>query len=497
MSIVIEPSAKGKFLNILFFTSEAIPFAKTGGLGDVGGLLPKALAESERVFLFMPDYMTDNIDHLKATPIDSFSVQISGKTFPAVVKKVLVSPNLSVFFVSNDHFFARQFLYGDSSGDYPDNFIRFLFFQMAALEFVKKNHLHFDIIHCNDWQTALIPLFLKLEGNPAFFKKARIVFSIHNLGYQGVFTGDQFKETGLPSYLFSPEYLEFYGQLNCMKAGIIFSDWILTVSPTYAKEILSAENGFGLEGLLNKFSFKLSGILNGVDYSQWDPQIDPFIACNYSIQSLDRKIKNKQHLFGELGISKNSQVPLLALISRISAQKGIELLLKLLPALLKEDLHFIFLGVGDGFWTEKLKEMEGLFARDMTFLNYFDEKMAHQLEAAADILFMPSIYEPCGLNQIFSLKYGTVPIVRATGGLEDSVQEFVPGAGQGTGFKFKGNDTEEITAKIKEVLTMLANKKIWREIQKNGMSMDFSWHKVVPQYLALYNKILKEAPANG
>jgi len=445
----------------------------------------------------MPDYMTDAMKQLHPSIVDSFSLQIGGKTFSAAIKKAIVSPNYSVLFVSNEYFFGRESLYGDRSGDYPDNFIRFLFFQKAALEFVKKNNLFFDIIHCNDWQTAMIPLFVKLETRSALFKKTKVVFSIHNLGYQGIFAESFFKETGLPPYLFTPEYLEFYGKLNCMKAGIIFSDWIGTVSPTYAREILSVEKGFGLDGLLRKFSYKLSVILNGVDYSQWDPQLDPFIAHQYSMRSLERKIKNKQKLFSDLHISKSDRVPLVVLISRISEQKGMDFLLKLLPAMFLKDLYFIFLGVGDAFWTEKIKEMAGHFTDKMTFLNFFDEKMAHQLEAAADILFMPSIYEPCGLNQIFSLKYGTVPIVRATGGLEDSVQEFDPVTRKGTGFKFQGNDIEEIIELIKSVLVMFANKGLWREIQINGMKMDFSWQKVVPHYLALYNKLVMEVPQNG
>jgi len=282
-----------------------------------------------------------------------------------------------------------------------------------------------------------------------------------------------------------------------MKAGIIFSDWIVTVSPTYAKEIVSPEKGFGLDGLLRKFSFKLSGILNGVDYDQWDPRIDPLIASRYSSQALAKKVKNKQMLFAGLGIEKSNRDPLLVLISRISEQKGMGILLKLLPELLKENLHFILLGVGDEYWTEKIKEMEGHFSEKLTFLNFFDEKMAHQLEAAGDILFMPSIYEPCGLNQIFSLRYGTVPIVRATGGLEDSIREFDPGTGQGNGFKFHGNDIKEIMKVIERVLNLFENEKLWRQIQKNGMRADFSWQKVVPIYMSLYNKILTEVPPNG
>ena len=497
MSIVIKPMHEGIFLNILFITPEAIPFAKTGGLGDVGGLLPLALARSEKVCLFMPDYMTESIKKIGAIQIDSISLRLGGVSYEAVIKKAVITHDFTVFFVANEHFFGRKSLYGDEHGDYPDNFIRFLFFQLVILEFIVNNRLQFDIIHCNDWQTAMIPLFMRLGSHARFFKSSKAVFSIHNLGYQGVFNAEHFKETGLPDYLFSPEYLEFFGKLNCLKAGIIFSDWILTVSPTYAKEILLAENGFGLAGLLNKFSHKLSGILNGVDYSQWDPRVDPHIYSQYSPAQLDNKILNKQRMFAELGIKKNSRVPLFVLISRISEQKGMDLLLKLLPVLLKQDVHFILLGVGDGFYTRGIEKMAERFAEKMTFLNFFDEKKAHQLEAAGDILFMPSNYEPCGLNQIFSLKYGTVPIVRATGGLEDSVQGFDPVTGRGTGFKFQGNGIEAAMEVVAQALDMYKNRDLWRQIQQNGMGMDFSWEKVVPNYLALYNKIRLEVPQNG
>jgi starch synthase len=488
---------KGKFLNILFITSEAVPFAKTGGLGDVGGILPKVLARSNNVSLFIPGYLTDSIHELQTTMEDAFDVSIGRNVFPASIKKAVISPRFSVFFVSNEHFFAREFLYGDSSGDYADNFTRFLFFQKAALEFVFKKGLHFDIVHCNDWQTALFPLFLKLEPYSSFFRKSKTLFSIHNLGYQGIFPASSFTETQLPEYLFSPEYLEFYGNLNCMKAGIVFSDSLVTVSPTYAKEILSPDMGFGLEGLLNKFSFKLSGILNGVDYNQWNPETDAFIDHGYSVASLEEKTVNKQGLYAELGIIRNIRSPLMILISRISVQKGVELLLNLLPVLLEEDLHFIFLGVGDGFWTEKLKKMAASFPDRMTFLNCFDEKLAHRLEAAADVLFMPSVYEPCGLNQIYSMKYGTVPLVRATGGLEDSVEEFDLNTHKGTGFKFKSNNIAEVMAVIKRVLRIFSNRALWRKIQKNGMAMDFSWEKTVSNYLDLYNNILGEDTHHG
>jgi len=484
-------------LNILFLTSEAVPFAKTGGLGDVSGVLPKVLAESAMVSLMMPDYMTENIKKTLPLQVDEISVQIGTEVYPAKIKKAEISKDFSVFFVSNERFFGREFLYGDASGDYADNFERFVFFQKAVLAFIGKHGLHFDIIHCNDWQTALVPLYIKLAPRSSPFAGTKTVFSIHNLGYQGIFAAELFKLTGLPDYLFSAEYLEFYGDLNFMKAGIIFSDHVVTVSPTYAREIVLAEKGFGLDGLLTKFSFKLSGILNGVDYSLWDPGIDPFIGFRYSPGTLEGKRKNKQKLFSELGIAKDDRLPLLVMISRISEQKGMELLLQLLPVLLKENIYFVLLGVGDRSFTEKLTDIAGRFPDSMMFLNYFDEAMAHQLEAAGDILFMPSVYEPCGLNQIYGLKFGTVPVVRATGGLDDSVQEFDPATRRGTGFKFRGPHMEEVMAVIRKALRLHADEGLWRIIQKNGMEMDFSWERVAPEYLALYNKILVEDTQHG
>ncbi len=484
-------------MNILFLTSEAVPFAKTGGLGDVSGVLPKVLAKSEDVSLMLPDYMTESIARLQPAPIAEFALRIGTEIYPAVIKKAEISKKFSLYFIANERFFGREFLYGDAAGDYADNFLRFLFFQKAAMAFVGEHGLHFDLIHCNDWQTALVPLYVKLASRSSSFSRTKTVFSIHNLGYQGIFAAEFFKQTGLPDYLFSPEYLEFYGNLNCLKAGIIFSDHVVTVSPGYAREIVHAEKGFGLDGLLNKFSFKLSGILNGVDYSVWNPALDPFIGFRYAQGTLAKKRKNKQKLFAELGIAGDGRSPLLVMISRISEQKGVELLLELLPVLLEEKIYFIFLGVGDKALTERLNGVADRFHDSMTFLNYFDESKAHQMQAAGDILFMPSVYEPCGLNQIYAMKYGTVPVVRATGGLDDSVREFDPATRQGTGFKFKGPGVEEAMAAMRKALQFHADERLWRVIQENGMGMDFSWERTAPEYIDLYKKILVEDTAHG
>jgi starch synthase len=485
-------------VRILFVASEAVPFAKTGGLGDVVGVLPRALAaEEQTVSLMLPEYDSAGIRALALETVDAFFIQIGFKSFFVQIKTAVLSPRLSVFFISQELFFSRKFLYGDASGAYPDNFHRFLLFQKAVVEFIRRKKLVFDIIHCHDWQAALVPLFLRLPSRPPALQKTKTVFSIHNLGYQGIFTGELFPDTGLPAHLFTPDYLEFFGNINFMKAGIIFSDWLLTVSPTYAREILSPEHGFGLDGLLNKFSFKLGGILNGVDYGLWNPESDMFIDQKYSRLSLEKKRENKESLYAELGIPAKFHEPLLAVISRIAEQKGIDLLVRLLPDLLREDVRLVVLGEGDGDLTARLKETVDRFPGRCVFINRFDERMAHRLEAAADIFFMPSVYEPCGLNQIYSMKYGTVPIVRATGGLEDSVVEFDPQTGNGTGFKFRGDDVGAIMALLKRALTLYRVPQHWKKIQENGMRQDFSWEKVVLEYISIYNRIRTEDSHHG
>ena len=479
-------------MNILFLSPEAVPFAKTGGLGDVAGSLPRVLAASEKVTLMMPGYATEEVRSVAAETVDSFLLPGGGSPQVAVVRKAAMSANLSVVFIHNQELFGRAGLYGDDADDYPDNFTRFLFFQRAALQFIARKGPHFDIVHANDWQTALFPLLMRLAPVPEPLRRARSIFSLHNLGFQGIFPAAAFHESGLPEHLFSPDYLEFYGDLNCLKAGIIFADRLVTVSPNYAREILTPEKGFGLDGLLRKHAHKLQGILNGVDYGQWDPQRDPFIARPYSPETPAAKKENKAKFLAELGLSAASGPPLLAMISRLSQQKGIDLLPRLLPRLFQQDALFILLGMGDRSLTNDMEALAARFPERMRFLNAFDEKAAHRLQAAADILFMPSVYEPCGLNQIYAMRYGTIPVVRATGGLEDSVVEFDPAGGQGTGFKFSGNDLEGIMAAVQKALTAYAKTGTWGRIQKNAMAMDFSWEKAVPHYLDLYKKSLSE-----
>jgi len=487
----------GDPMNILFAASEAVPFAKTGGLADVAGSLPRALSETESVSLFIPEYDNDVIGNLRLQRADDFEVRIGANTYPALIKTCQLERNFRLFLVGQDLFFARKFLYGSAAGDYPDNFHRFLFFQKAVVEFVNRRQLAFDIFHAHDWQAALIPLLIRLDPFQKRFAKTRTVFSLHNLGYQGIFPANYFTDMGVPEYLFSSEYLEFFGAVNFLKAGIVFADSLVTVSPTYSREILTPAMGFGLDGILRKYSHKLMGILNGFDDSLWNPQTDRQIYKNYDADSVEKKSFNKVKLFRELAIKADSAAPLVIIISRLEKQKGIELLLAALPDLLATNLVFVVLGTGDRILTDKLSAAAASAAGKMVFLNRFDEPLSHRLQAAGDMLLMPSLYEPCGLNQLYGLKYGTVPIVRATGGLADTVKNFDAASGSGNGFTFTNASTAELSDALHRARKDFSDPAIWRSIQRNGMSMDFSWGKTAQDYRVLYQNLLHKEKKNG
>ncbi len=484
-------------MNILFISPEAVPFSKTGGLAEVAGYLPQQLATREHVSMFLPLYVSDSLPAVSAPVIDTFSVSLGEKKYPVTIRRLPKKNRLAVFFIEQDLFFARKFLYGNSAGDYPDNFYRYLFFQKAVLLAAVRLNLKADIIHLNDWQTGLIPVLVRYVPEYAPLKKAVFVFTIHNLAYQGTFDSFHFRELGVPDFLFSPEYIEFFGQLNFLKAGIIFADALVTVSPTYAKEILTRAMGFGLDGLLRKHGDKLSGILNGIEGAVWNPKKDPFIAYRYSRRSLKLKQKNKVKLFQKLKIVVDPKWPLVIFIGRLVAQKGIALLLDILPSLLQHDLFFIGLGTGDEDFEEGMKKLVFRFKKKMLFFNHFDERLAHRMEAAGDVILMPSVYEPCGLNQIYSMRYGTVPVVHAVGGLEDTVSDFDPASGKGTGFKFRNMEPAEALVAIQKALVLFQEKPIWETIQKNGMQTDFSWKRSAGEYLLLYKKLLSQEIPHG
>lgn len=471
-------------LNILLVASEVFPFAKTGGLADVAGALPPALKKlGHDVRVLLPKYACTN-----SQPMDSLSLEIetpNTKNKGALFQGQLPG-DIPVYLVENNAFFDREYLYGEPGAEYSDNAERYSFICEAALETCKAIDFQPDIIHCNDWHTGLIPAYLKsVYSQDLWFAKTRTLFSIHNLGYQGNFPIEKFPVTGLPDPFSGPEGIEFYGKISFLKSGLIFSDALSTVSPRYCKEIQTTGLGFGMEGILQQRANSLSGILNGVDYSIWNPATDDFIAEKYG--PLSKKQKCRDALIQKFSLNIDKKTPLLCLITRLSSQKGIDLLMQACEDFKNQDLALMVLGEGDkkyeAFFSQLAQSNPDRFATALTF----DNALSHQVLAGSDILLMPSNYEPCGLTQMYALKYGTVPIVSSVGGLDDSIQAF--DGKNGTGFKFAPNDRKSLNQALQEALACFADKKSWECLINNGMSKDFSWDNAAKEYSLLFKKI--------
>ena len=458
-------------LKVLFVSSEAVPFAKTGGLADVSGSLPVALEElGVDVRVVMPKYL---------------SVKAKGD-------EAKIGKNVKVYFVINDGYFKRKELYGDRFGDYSDNLDRFAFFCKEALERCKREGFRPDIIHCNDWQAALIPAYLNtLYKNDPFFSKTKALFTIHNMAYQGLFNKEEFPKTGLEWALFSINYFEFYNKVNLMKAALVYSDAISTVSPTYAKEILTREFGCGLEGVLKTREDVLHGILNGIDYSIWDPATDKKIFKKYSADSVYDKYINKERLQKEIGLKVDSDIPMIGMISRLADQKGLDILSRIIEEVLNIKVQFILLGTGDNKYHVFFEKMARIHPKNTSINLRFDAILAQKIYAASDLFLIPSRYEPCGLGQMISFKYGAIPVVRSTGGLRDSVQEFDINKKEGTGFTFEEYNPEPFLAEIKKALSTYKNRQAWMALVRKVMKLDFSWGASAREYLKLYTKIVK------
>jgi starch synthase len=487
-------------MHIVMLAGEAVPFAKVGGLADVLGALPPELEKlGLTVSVVIPRYRVIDLQKFGFEPVPDFA------SLPFDVhRSVLPGTNVSVFLIGNDSFFDRDGIYTDpvTGGDYPDQADRWIFFQRSALEFVREGLSNVDILHCHDHQTALIPAYLQrfYRGHAphSMLGRAGTVFTIHNMGYQGVFPGDTMARSGFDLREFYPmSPFEFFGSMNFMKVGVIFSDAVTTVSETYAREIQSsAEFGYGLEGVLRNRMEPPLGILNGIDYGVWDPSSDPLLPAHYSARELAGKRLNKDAVLREFGFDESRRHrPLIAMISRMDVQKGFDLLLAILDELLSvEDVSFVLLGSGN-------KELEGRLqaivaqhpGRAGVGLG-FNNPLAHLIEAGADIFLMPSKYEPCGLNQMYSMRYGTVPVVRATGGLADTVQEYDPTTGQGTGFIFDDYDALDFKAAIGRALRAWDDKAAWNQIMQNGMTADFSWSRSARRYADLFENVKRRYP---
>ncbi len=485
-------------MKICYAASEMAPLIKTGGLGDVLGALPEAMQkQGNDIKLFLPHYKSlDTSDH-KIKPVASnIKIKINDQNYPLKINKIRYKKNnMEVYLIGSDYYFNRDGLYLDpeTGKDYSDNDERFIFFVRAVLALLKEIDFKPDFVHAHDWQTALIPVFLKTDyGNDPFYSNIKSILTIHNLAFHGEFKPERFKLLELSDKLMMPATgaFEFYGKVNFLKAGIIYSDYITTVSKRYADEIQTKEFGCGLEGVLKERKDDLYGILNGVDYKIWSPSRDHKIYTTYHIANLSGKRTNKIELLNELQLPIRDAAPLIGIISRLEDQKGWNLIKEVADDILSMNVQLIVLGTGQKEYHELLESLEKKYPDKCRALLEFDDQMAHRIEAASDIFLMPSIFEPCGLNQMYSLKYGTIPVVREVGGLADTVTDYGSDNCHGTGFVFKEKDSKAMLTAIKRAVDLFARKRTWTKFMKVGMKKDFSWSRTAKKYSKLYNNLL-------
>lgn len=484
-------------MRVCFVASEVAPFAKTGGLADVSGALPKYLQLNGcDLRVFMPFY--DVIDRSKwefrvVDFLQGISIRIGERTHIVnVYTTKLPGSEVDVYFIDAPALYNRGSIYTDAD----DEYLRFLLLSQAALQCCQYMGWAPDIVHCNDWQTALIPLLLRTVFHwDALFRSTRTVLTIHNIAYQGVFSSKVLREVGLEAYqhLFYQEDL-VSGVVSYMKAGILYADILTTVSRTYAHEIQTAEYGSGLEVMLRRRATALVGIVNGVDLTEWSPELDQLIPYNFSSDDLSGKERNKESLIHRVELPFHPAVPVLGVVSRLTAQKGFELFEGILePMLQNYDMQLVVLGSGEAKYERYFFDLERRFPHKVCFYRGFQNELAHLIEAGADIFVMPSKFEPCGLNQIYSLRYGTIPIVRRTGGLADTVVNFNPITGEGTGFVFEHFNSQGLAWGIESaVKTWYLDRPSWRRLMANAMAEDFSWERQVQEYLSVYRRLVPE-----
>jgi len=479
-------------LTIAMAASEALPYAKSGGLADVAGALPAHLARlGHRVLLFVPYYRETRLrfPHLpRATqPLD---LPFPGHDVRIEILRHEPCPGVSVLLVREAAAFDRPHLYGTPDGDYWDNAGRYALFCRAVLAGLQALGEIPDVIHVHDWQTALIPLYLRQRPDFAgALAPTPSLITVHNLAYQGLFPAAAMQYTGIPEHLFHPHGVEFYGKLNLLKGGLLYADAITTVSPRYSEEIRTPEFGEGLDGVLRERSADLHGILNGVDYEQWNPETDPLLPARYSAAAPAGKARCKEALQQAFGIPGDPAIPLFGTISRMADQKGFDLLAAALPAMAQLNLRYCILGSGDRHYQDLFVDLARRNPGRIAVRIGYDENLAHLIEAGADCFLMPSRFEPCGLNQLYSLRYGTIPVVRFVGGLADTVEHFNPSRGTGTGFVFRDYDTNGLLWAIGEALAAYSRPADWTRLRINAMSADFSWDASARRYLELYRTL--------
>lgn len=471
-------------MRILMVASEAQPFAKTGGLADVVGSLPRALSQlGHSVDVLIPRYRGIPA----GAPGPTLRVPIAGSTETSCI----TAGGVRTVFVHNAPYFDRPSLYGSADEDYEDNAERFAFLARAAVEWAATAPVPYDIVHVHDWQASLVPLLIASMRDRPLLATAATVLTIHNLAYQGVFDAEWLTRLGLPPGLMRPEALEYWGRISFLKGGIVFSRMLTTVSPRYAEEIQTPEFGFGFDGIVRSRRANLVGILNGIDYDQWDPVRDPHLPEPFGPSHLEGKAAAKRKVLELYGLPVTSGViarPMIGMISRLVDQKGFDLLAALSEELPRLEATFVLLGSGEGRYETLWRELAARYPDRIGAKIGFDERLAHVVEGGADIFLMPSRFEPCGLNQMYSQRYGTVPVVRAVGGLFDTVRDFDPDRGVGTGFVFTEYSPEALLGTLRRALDIYKERDVWRRIQMAGMRQDFSWDASARQYVTLYER---------
>lgn len=491
-------------MKVAMCSAEVVPFAKTGGLADVVGSLPLALkgvgVDCRIIMPYYKSILEKDYNRYKFKILDKNIKLPMGENVGEFFDILTAEYNSVIFyFIKNDKFFNRENLYGTPKGDYKDNSRRFCFFSKSILTVLINVKFKPDIIHLNDYHCAMTSVFLKHLRNinlpeKDFFAKTSTVFTIHNIAYQGIYSRDIMDYCGIGDRYFNIDGLEYYGKVNFMKGGILFSDKVTTVSPTYAKEILNPEYGYGIDGILKVREKDIVGIVNGIDYNIWDSGINGKIEYNYTIDSMEGKNVCKKYLIKNFFKSEKENIPILSMVTRLSEQKGIDLVVEILDLLMKEELLFIILGSGDEKYQKMLEDYRKKYKHKLSINIEYNDRLARRIYSGSDIFLMPSKYEPCGLGQLISLKYGTVPVVRNTGGLADTIIEIEDEEDikrGGTGFKFNNYNGSEFFSSIKEAIYYYNNNSLWNRIIKNGMKSDFSWKKSAKEYKKLYLSLKK------
>ena len=490
---IAQTAARSERLSIVIIASEAHPFAKTGGLAEVAGALSDALARlGHSVTVVLPRYRGIPVEN--ARPIE-ISVPMGARPLDATIYERAMSDNVTVALVDPDGLFDREGLYGTQTGDYPDNAWRFAVFSRAALEYLRARGDRPSVIHAHDWQTGLVPVYQKMQlsADPVV-GGVPVVFTIHNLAFQGLFPPSNLPQIGLGWEMLNLQAMEYWGQISYLKGGINFSEKITTVSPKYAREIVQPELGFGFDGVLARRAADLVGILNGIDIARWNPEHDEFVPARFSANDLRGKDDARRALLEAVSLPADAEEgrrrPVIGLVSRLTDQKGFDLMAAASEPLMALDATWVMLGSGEPRYEALWRALASRYPDRVSTTIGFDERLAHLIEAGADIFLMPSRFEPCGLNQMYSLRYGTVPIVRATGGLDDTVQDVDEASGPGTGFKFREYTPGALVGAVERAIAAFQDPTAWRRIQQSGMRRDVSWDASAREYVKVYRALV-------